>query len=160
MRVDESSTRLLSELLSTVMDSYPRLTPTLCTLIESWALSSILNTVKLWMRVDESFTLLLSDSCQLSWTLILVCPHAWKLNKTLIQTWSLNSHTTLMLAWPGFYVTINLFQTDRYLLKWLSVMRLPLRGARCSNRTSIFSLNSLASTPCEVKTSGLLQLFY
>ena len=52
------------------------------------------------MRVDESFTCLLSNDLGLSWTLILAWPRAWELKKTLIQIWSLNSHTTLVDCYP------------------------------------------------------------
>ena len=55
-------------------------------------------------NLDESFTRLLSDSCQLSWTIILVWPHVWEVEQ--------NSHPNLiqlsvMLVWPGHIIWVH-----------------------------------------------------
>ena len=56
-----------------------------------WACSN-----RLLMKVDESFTHLLRDSCLLRWTFIHVWPHTWQLHKisqaNLITRLSYNSH--------------------------------------------------------------------
>ena len=81
-----------------------------CTLLSTLrrAPSSTFNMFKISAVVDESFTPLLNGSCQHSWSLVLICPSAWELNKAHIQIWSLfklklsyNHHTHLT---PGLIV--------------------------------------------------------
>ena len=57
----------------------------------------------------ESFTRLLRTPANAhAWSLNLVWPRAWESNKTPIQIWSLNSHTTLILVWPRAWELDNL----------------------------------------------------